>query len=133
MNLNSTEIKQIRKFGIVALIFFGGLCLLGFWNEKSFPFYFFGALSVFGLGFIIAPVFLRPIYAAWLIVAHFIGRVLTTLILTLVYYLVITPSGLIKRLFGGSPLPLKPDKQASSYWVERAEPSQPKERFLKRY
>jgi hypothetical protein len=43
-----------------------------------------------------------------------IGRVITTIILTLSYYLVITPAALIKRVFGGRPLPLKPDKNVFS-------------------
>jgi hypothetical protein len=58
---------------------------------------------------------------------------MTVLILSLAYYLVITPSALIKRLSGGAPIPVKPDKEALSYWVDRSEPAQPKERFLKRY
>jgi hypothetical protein len=50
-----------------------------------------------------------------------IGRVITTIILTLSYYLVITPAALIKRVFGGRPLPLKPDKNVFSYWASREE------------
>jgi hypothetical protein len=62
-----------------------------------------------------------------------LARVVSTLILTLAYYLVLTPSALIKQLFGGRPLPVKPDKTVSTYWIDRTEPAQPKERFLKRY
>ena len=130
---NSTDTKQIRRFGLIALIFFGCLCILGFWKEKPIPFYLFGSLSILGIGFILAPAQLRSVYEAWMKIAHFLGRVVTTLILTLAYYLVITPAGLIKRLFGGPPLPLKPDSQIQSYWVTRTRPSQPKEQFLKRY
>jgi len=61
------------------------------------------------------------------------GRVMTALMLTLAYYLVMTPSGLMKRIFGGVPIPGTPDKGASSYWVPRSEPAQPKERFFKRF
>ena len=102
-------------------------------REKPFPTYFFGFLSICGLGFILAPTPLRPVYEAWLKIAYFLSRVVTFLTLTLVYYLVITPAGLIRRLFGGTPIPLKPDKNAMSYWVRRREPLQPRERFLKRY
>jgi len=101
--------------------------------KKPIPTYLFGFLSTLGLGFILMPSQLKPVYAAWLKVAHFIGRIVTILILTLAYYLVITPSALLKRLFGGTPLPIKPDKKASSYWVNRNEAVQPRERFLKRY
>jgi hypothetical protein len=133
MNSNSTEIKQIRIFGLIAFVFFGILCVLGFWKEKFLPTYLFGCLSVLGLGFIAAPAPLRPVYKSWLRFAHFINTVITNVILVLIYYLVITPAGLIKRLFGGKPLPVKPDKSISSYWVERSEPAQPRDRFIKRY
>ena len=131
--MNSTDVKQIRKFGLVAVIFFGSLCAMGIWREKPLPSYLFGALSVLGIGFILIPFQLRPVYAAWLKIAQFIGRVINTLILTLAYYLVITPTALIKRLFSGPVLPLKPDESVLSYWVSREEPVQPKERFFKRY
>jgi hypothetical protein len=36
-------------------------------------------------------------------------------------------------IFGGRPLSLKIDKGCDSYWVERTEPAQPRERFIKRY
>lgn len=133
MSLNSTDTGQIRKFGIVALIFFGLLCSLGLWINRPIPVYLFGSLSILGLGFILIPKQLEPVYSAWLKVAHLLGRIITTLILALAYYLVITPSGLIKRLFGGRPIPMKPNKKASSYWVTRPEPAQPRERFIKRY
>jgi len=86
-----------------------------------------------GLGFILSPLRLRPLYSGWMKIAHLVGRIVTALVLTLAYYLVITPSALIKSVFGGRPLPLKPDTRVSSYWVARTEPVQPKERFLKRY
>ena len=125
--------KDIRKFGLIALIFFGSLCGLGLWTKKPVPTYLFGSLSVLGLGFILIPARLRPVYTVWLKIAHVIGRIITMLVLTLAYYVVITPAALIKRVFGGRPLPLRPDKEATSYWVARTEPAQPKERFLKRY
>jgi hypothetical protein len=62
-----------------------------------------------------------------------VGRLVNTLLLTLAYLLVITPAAWLKRLFGGRPLPVRPDRQASSYWVEREEPAQPRERYLKRF
>ena len=133
MSLNLTDTKQIRKFGLIALIFFGSLCALSIWREKSVLTYFFSILAALGLGFIIFPYQLKPIFIGWLKLAHFIGSVVNTVILTLAYFLVITPSGLIKRLFGGRPLPIKPDRNSSTYWVTRTEPVQSKERFLKRY
>lgn len=133
MNWNLTDTRGIRKFGCIAFVFFGCLCVLGLWSKKTFCVYIFGFLSIIGLGFILIPSHLRPVYVAWLTISHFVGRVITTIVLTMAYYLVITPTALIKRLFSGPSLPLKPDKNASTYWVTRDEPSQAKERFLKRY
>ena len=131
--MSSTETKEIRIFGIVAFVFFGCLCALGFWTKKTLPIYIFGSLSTLGIGFIVLPFHLKPVYAGWLKIAHFLGKIVTTSVLTLAYFLVITPAALIKRLFGGRPLPIRPDKKITSYWIARTEPAQPKERFSKRY
>ncbi len=133
MNWNSTESKEVRKFGFVALLFFGCLCGLGIWKQKVLPTYFFGLLSTLGLGFVLFPGPLRPVHTVWLKIAHTLGRIVTSVILALGYYLIITPAALLKRVFGGRPLPLKPDRSVSSYWVSRKEPAQPKERFSKRF
>ena len=133
MSLYSIKFFEIRKFGLVSFIFFGCLFLLGVWMKKPIPTYLFGSLTFLGLGFITFPVFLKPIYTVWMKFAHFIGRVITLMILIWAYYFVITPSALIKRVFGGVPLTLKVDKSALSYWVTRSESVQPKERFIKRY
>lgn len=133
LNSTSTEPSRIRKFGLVAFVFFGCLSVLGLWLERPLATYFFGCLSLLGAGFLLLPGPLKPLYTAWITIAHALGRVVTISVLTLAYYLVITPSALIKRLFGGRPLPLKPSKETSTYWVNRAEPAQPRERFLKRF
>jgi hypothetical protein len=133
MNLNSTNRREIRNFGFVVFIFFGFLCALGLWLKKPLPTYLFGFFTILGSGFIFFPSRLKPTYNAWLKITHFMGKVATAVMLTLAYYLVITPSALLKQIFGGRPLPVKPDKMASSYWINRNEPSQPRERFFKRY
>ena len=133
MTSSSTEMREIQKFGVIAFVLFGLLCTLGIWLEKWVPASLFGFLALLGLGFILTPGILQPVYWAWLKAAHFIGRAVTVAAMTLAYYLVITPAALLKRLFGGRPLPILPDKDASSYWIARTEPAQPKERFIKRY
>ncbi len=133
MILSSTDKKEIRKFGAVALLFLGSLCIIAVWRQKVLVACFFGVLSLLGTGFLILPGILRPVYDKWLQIAHFMGKSITVIMLTMVYYLVITPFALMKKIFGGSPIPLKPDKSVSSYWVSRSELAQPKERFIKRF
>jgi hypothetical protein len=133
MTLSSTERKEIRKFGIVSFLFFGSLSFLGFWNQMPILGSFFCLLCVMGIGFILIPSQLKPMHRLWIKAAHFIGRLNTVAVLILIYYAVITPTALLKRLFGGRPLPLKPDKKVLSYWVTRTEPAQPQQRFLKQF
>lgn len=129
MSLNSTNPKKIRKFGLSATIFFGLLSLLGIWKGKFLPVYLFGLLAVIGAGFLLAPGRLAPVYNMWLQAAHFLSRAINFLTLATVFYLVVTPAGLIKRIFNGRPLPLEPDSKIASYWVTRTEPVRPRNLF----
>ncbi|HEA65385.1 MAG TPA: hypothetical protein ENI07_00970 [Desulfobacterales bacterium] len=128
-----TDNKQVRKFGCVAFIFFGILFALGVWRQKPVPTYLFGLLFLIGFGFILLPAVLTPLYEGWIKVSHKIGLIITAIMLALAYYLVMTPFAWAKRIFGGRPLPTQPDINLTSYWVDRSEPAQSKERFLKRY
>ncbi len=133
MRSNSTDPGEIRKFGAIALIFFGSLSAVGFWLAKPLPAYLFLFLSTVAAGFILLPVKMAPVYMGWMKTARLIGSTVTLLMLTVIFYLVITPSALIKRILGGRPLPIRPDKKASTYWVTRTEPAQPIERYYKRF
>jgi hypothetical protein len=133
MNSSSIELKDIRKFGLVALIFFGALFSLALWREKTVPLFLFGTLAALGLAFVVMPGPMRPVHAGWLKVARLIGSVFTAAALTLAYFLVITPSALLKRVFGGRPIRSRRDPHAETYWVAREEPAQPRERFHKRF
>jgi len=133
MKLSLTKKKEIRKFGIMAFLIFGGLVTIAYWKQKHLLTCVFGFLSLTGLGFLLFPSFSSPVYDIWMKVSHFIGSIITIITLTLGYYLIITPFALLKRVFGGRPLPMKPDTNTSTYWVARKEPAQPKERFKKRF
>jgi hypothetical protein len=124
---------DIRKFGIVAFLFFGTLCAIAVLRDKEYIRYFFGTLSLLGLLFILLPNLMRPVYDGWLKITHFIGKTITAIMMSLAYFLIITPTALIKRILGRRPIKIKPDKNAPTYWVTRTEPAQPKERFIKRY
>jgi hypothetical protein len=64
---------------------------------------------------------------------RFTGKIITACMMTAAYFLVITPAALIKRLAGGRPIPKKGDRSIVTYWIDREESAQPKERFEKRY
>jgi uncharacterized membrane protein len=133
MNSFSTETRAIRKFGAVGFVFFGALFLVSLWRQKFVLTWFFGILACLCLGCLLLPSPMRPLYTGWMRLSHALGRLTTLVILSVAYYVVIMPTALLKRLFGGRPLPISPDRSADTYWVTRSEPAQPKERFEKRY
>ncbi|MDR3667890.1 MAG: SxtJ family membrane protein [Ignavibacteriaceae bacterium] len=111
--------KDLRKFGLTVgtVIFLFGCLLL--WKHKPSQFYFLSigaALILLGLIF---PVILRPLNKIWMILAILLGWIMTRVILSLLFYIVITPIGLIARISGKHFLDLKIDKSRTSYWDKR--------------
>ena len=133
MNSSSTEPAAVRRFGLVAALLFGGLAGFGLWRGKPVPAALFGVLFMAGMFCLALPGPAAPVYRAWMAVAHRIGTGVTTVLLTVAFYGVITPAALVKRVFGGRPLPLRPDPNLPTYWRERSDPFQPRDRFTKRF
>ena len=133
MSSSSTDKRDIRRFGLIALVFFGALAGVALWRDKTAMLIFFGILTTMGVLFLALPGPMAPFYRGWMKVAHKIGLAVTAVVLTIAYFGVITPAAWLKRLFGGRPLPLAPDPDSSSYWVDREEPVQSKEQFYRRY
>lgn len=69
--------------------------------------------------------FFKNIWQKWKIIAHTIGRFQTRLLVTLFYFLIISPVGLIMKLFGWDPLNSKRSKaNAGTNWqtIKNGEP-----------
>ncbi|MDC1067768.1 SxtJ family membrane protein [Candidatus Kapabacteria bacterium] len=62
---------------------------------------------------------IKYIYKYQMFIASFIGNITSKLILGLIFYLVITPIGILQRTMGQDLLNKKIDKQATSYWITR--------------
>ena len=84
-----------------------------------------GALLIIGL---LAPAAARAFHAAWMRLAALLGHVNSRVLLTVMYYLVVTPYGVVTRLVGRDPLRRR-GAQAGSYWVERKATRQTREQF----
>ncbi|MFL6256473.1 MAG: SxtJ family membrane protein [Pyrinomonadaceae bacterium] len=83
------------------------------------------ALLVAGL---LVPPAARAFHTAWMKFAGLLGHVNSRVLLTLVYYLVVTPYGVVTRLVGRDPLRRRGAAQGS-YWVERKATRQTREQF----
>jgi carbamoyltransferase len=114
------SVAALRRFGFTlasAFIVFGALLS---WRHRiagrpltSLAFLFLAA-SIF------RPSWLRFIYGPWMSVARILGTITSGILLTLVFFLVLTPLGLLQRLFGKRPLDLRFKGGATSYWQARS-------------
>jgi hypothetical protein len=83
------------------------------------------ALGVSGVILLVSLQWPRLLYpAAWLgrELTDILGRAIGLFSLALLFYLVITPFGLARRIFLRDPLGCRIDKRSKSYWVERQPP-----------
>ena len=110
--------KDIRSFGItIGIILFIISGLLMYYNKEAYQLIAIIASIFIVIGFIL-PILLKPIYFVWMIFAAILGWVMTRVILSLVFYLIITPIGLITRIIGEDFLALK-KMNLDSYWNHR--------------
>ena len=134
MSESGIDRKELRNFGIalsvVCLLWAGILWWRG--HPGALP-WLLGASPVLLLLALVAPIALWPIHKVWMPVAKGIARALTWLLLTLVFYLVFTPYGVIMRLFGRDPLDRKIDRAVESYWTQREKVAFDPARTLKQY
>ena len=104
-----------RKFGLIT----GGVCLFIAAYQQLVHHHFVIALTVVGLLLVLIaltlPAVLNPLRIVWTKIGDVLGMINTALILFLVFFLVISPVGLVMRLFGKQALELK-IKPGSSYW-----------------
>jgi hypothetical protein len=111
--------KKLREFGLVV----GGvLCalgiLLGWQGRSSFPYFLAPGIFLVVAGAIL-PGILKPIQKAWMTLAILMGWFMTRVLMTLLFYLAITPIGLLMRLIGKDLLDQRLEPQKQSYWKVR--------------
>jgi len=108
-----------RRFGLTVGLAFLVLAGLAGWRGRvhlSIPFAAIGGLLI--LGGLLLPAHLGPVSRAWMGLAHLLSRITTPVFLGVVFYLVVTPLGLVMRLCGAAPLP-RPGN-GSTGWIPRA-------------
>ena len=119
----------IIGFPCVALVFLlVGKLSGGAWNLEF-------ALKLGGLGaaagvlFYLVPAIAKPFYVVWYALACCVGLVMGNVLMGLLFYVLVTGIGLVKRAFGSQPIRKTPDPQAKTYWLAAAPPSNPKRYF----
>jgi hypothetical protein len=111
--------KDLRKFGLTV----GGVLLiiaaLLFYFEKSSSIYFAAIGGLLFISGLFIPQILKPLNKIWMGLAIVLGFFMSRLILTVLFYFVLTPISFIARLVGKKFMILKFDKPANTYWERR--------------
>ena len=111
--------KELRNFGFtigIVLLLIAGV--LFYKNNNLFISFAYIAGVIIVLGFLF-PQLLKPIYFIWMIFAVVIGWIMTRLILSVLFFVIISIIRLIAGIFGKSFLELNISKDSKSYWNHR--------------
>lgn len=110
---------DLKKFGLTvgAVLLIAGAIL--FYIEKGSYIYFSAAGIFLILAGLFYPAMLKPINKAWMVLALILGWFMTRVILSILFYFVLTPTGFIAKISGKKFLDLKFDKKNKSYWEKR--------------
>ena len=120
----STNKKELRSFGLIMagmIALFFGLIIPWLWNIVL-PLWPWIVSSIFLISAIAVPAVLRPVFIVWTKVGHVLGWINTRLLLGIVFYLVIAPTGILLKLLGKDPLKRKYDKNGLSYRTVSKQP-----------
>ena len=122
INTNPSR-KQLLVFGLAWLVFLGGLGLSLWSKDRHQPAAVIGTLAiVVPLAGLAWPRGLRHVYVGLTYATYPIGFVVSHIVLALLYYLVLTPIGLVMKLGGYDPLARRFEPKSPSYWKRRDDP-----------
>ena len=110
-------IKQNRKFGYtvaIALLVLSAFRI--FIRHKQGWWVAFAVAMVLLLFSLLKPVLLNPLRLVWDKIGHVLGTINTYVLLTIFYFLILSPLGMIMRLFGKDILKVKLSPKQNSYW-----------------
>ena len=120
--MDEIKLGSNRSFGIVFFIVFVLIATYPLINQGevriwsliiSFLFLFLGLLN---------SKILTPLNKLWFRFGLFLGKIISPIVMGVIFFLVVTPIGLLMRFFGKDVLNLKINKKKSSYWIEKVGP-----------
>ena len=117
--MNSPSRAELRKFGLLVGGIFALLGTVSWLRGHEIPpkvLWALGALLI--TPGVVAPALLAPIQRAWMSGAMVLGYVNTRIILSLLFYVMLTPIGIVRRLFG-DPMNRSLREETRSQWIKR--------------
>jgi len=119
--MDNIKISSNRSFGIVFFIVFLFIALYPLiYNGEIKLWYLVISIIFLFLGLLNSKI-LTPLNKLWFKFGIFLGKIISPLIMGIIFFLVVTPIGFIMRLTGKDLLNLK-YQDSKSYWIEKTGP-----------
>ena len=119
--MDDIKISSNRSFGIVFFVVFLIIALYPLINNENIRIWSLVISLIFIVLGLLNSKILTPLNKLWFKFGIFLGKIISPVIMGIIFFLVVTPTGLIMRLLGKDVLNLKYNKN-KSYWIEKNGP-----------
>jgi hypothetical protein len=116
------DFNSSKSFGIVFSVVFLIIALYPLTSSDRVRILALIVSAMFLLLAFVAPNLLSLPNKLWFKFGMLLGSIISPIVMALVYFITVLPTGIIMRLLGKDLLKQKLDKNAKSYWIERSEP-----------
>ena len=113
--------NQNRSFGLLFFIVFLALALWPLTKKDEINLYLISIALIFLILGLTNSIILTPLNRLWFKFGIFLGKIVSPIILGTIFFLIVTPTGLLLRLFGKDVINLKYNKN-NSYWIKKTGP-----------
>jgi hypothetical protein len=116
-----------RHFGLVFIILFAVLAAVSYFRDgHAYP-WWLGLAAITAAITLAKPQLLRPFNILWMRLAALLHRIVSPVVLSAIFFLILAPIGIIQRLTGRDALRRKFDPNIRTYWIRRDPPGPPPE------
>jgi hypothetical protein len=116
------EAPSNRSFGCLFTVFFTLVGVYSLWREGTAYPWMFGLAGITAAVTMVSPRWLAPLNRAWMQFGELLHRVVSPLVLGIIFYGVFTPVGLVMRIAQRDAMKRRFEPGAPTYWVERDPP-----------
>lgn len=125
----SVSNEQARKTALIVALVLGLIAIWNVYRGRFTVVAVFGGIAVLlTLIGLFVPVAARGFHRVWMGIAGVLAYVNSRILLTILYYGLLTPYGLISRMFGRDPLDRR-GRSRDTYWVKRESTRQTQQQF----
>jgi len=111
-----------RSFGLVMAVAFAVVTALNAWHAGRLWPWTGGLAALFLATALLRPRVLNPLNRIWMRFGLLLHKVVNPIIMALLFFGTVWPTGLVMRMMGRDLLRLKREPQAASYWIVRSPP-----------